>query len=151
MISKHQGFSLIEVLITFIILIVGIMGLVKLQTYMERQADFAENSIKALHLAESQLELFRTRSVNGANSSLSGASSTATCDDIGYLTFDCILDGDSVSGTYTSTWTVSGLLPVSSAYTLKSIEIETRWKSRWNESQSITLKTMISKYNEFDN
>lgn len=129
---KQQGFSLIEVLITFIILIVGIMGLIKLQTYMERQADYAENSIKALHLAESQLELFRTRSVSGAD---------------GTLPFDSISAGSSTSGIYTTVWEVSDSL--SSA--LKTIDIETGWDTRWNERQSVALKTMISKYNEFDN
>lgn len=132
MISKHQGFSLIEVLITFIILIVGIMGLIKLQTYMERQADYAENSIKALHLAESKLELFRTRSVSGAN---------------GTLNFASISSNSDVSGPYTITWTVSDSL----SGALKTIEIQTEWDNRWNERQSVALKTMISKYNEFDN
>ena len=132
MISKQQGFSLIEVLITFIILIVGIMGLIKLQTYMERQADYAENSIKALHLAEAQLELFRTRSVSGAD---------------GTITFDSISSGSHISGIYTPEWTVTNSL----SQALKTINIETGWSNRWNERQSVALKTMISKYNEFDN
>ncbi|WP_105903083.1 type IV pilus modification PilV family protein [Vibrio gangliei] len=132
MISKQQGFSLIEVLITFVILIVGIMGLVKLQTYMERQADYAENSIKALHLAEAQLELFRTRSVSGAD---------------GTITFASISDGSAVSGAYLTKWMVSDSL----SGALKTIEIETGWSNRWNERQSVALKTMISQYNEFDN
>ncbi|MFH0264647.1 type IV pilus modification PilV family protein [Vibrio rumoiensis] len=132
MISKQQGFSLIEVLITFIILIVGIMGLIKLQTYMERQADYAENCIKALHLAEAQLELFRTRSVSGAD---------------GTITFASISSGSSVSGVYTSQWIVTDSL----SGALKTINIETGWNNRWNERQSVALKTMISKYNEFDN
>ncbi|TVO36182.1 type IV pilus modification PilV family protein [Vibrio algivorus] len=132
MISKQQGFSLIEVLITFIILIVGIMGLIKLQTYMERQADYAENSIKALHLAETKLELFRSRSVSGAD---------------GTLLFSSISDGSSISGIYTTKWVVNDSL----SDALKTIDIETGWNNRWNERQSIALKTMISKYNEFDN
>lgn len=132
MISKQQGFSLIEVLITFIILIVGIMGLIKLQTYMERQADYAENSIKALHLAETKLEFFRSRSVSGAD---------------GTLLFSSISDGSSVSGIYTTKWVVNGSL----SGALKTIDIETGWNNRWNERQSVALKTMISKYNEFDN
>lgn len=132
MISKHQGFSLIEVLITFIILIVGIMGLIKLQTYMERQADYAENSIKALHLAETKLEFFRSRSVSGAH---------------GTLPFSAISSGSVISGVYTTKWVVNDSL----SGALKTIEIETGWNSRWNERQSVALKTMISKYNEFDN
>ncbi|MGO2343635.1 type IV pilus modification PilV family protein [Vibrio litoralis] len=132
MISKQQGFSLIEVLITFIILIVGIMGLIKLQTYMERQADYAENSIKALHLAETKLEFFRSRSVSGAD---------------GTLLFSTISSGSDVSGVYTTKWVVNDSL----SGALKTIEIETGWDTRWNERQSVALKTMISKYNEFDN
>lgn len=132
MISKQQGFSLIEVLITFIILIVGIMGLIKLQTYMERQADYAENSIKALHLAETKLEFFRSRSVSGAH---------------GTLLFSAISSGSVISGVYTTKWVVNDSL----SGALKTIEIETGWNSRWNERQSVALKTMISKYNEFDN
>lgn len=132
MISKQQGFSLIEVLITFIILIVGIMGLIKLQTYMERQADYAENSIKALHLAETKLEFFRSRSVSGAD---------------GTLPFSAISSGSDVSGVYTTEWVVNDSL----SGALKTIEIETGWDTRWNERQSVALKTMISKYNEFDN
>ncbi|OEF28579.1 type IV pilus modification PilV family protein [Vibrio rumoiensis] len=134
MTSKQKGFSLIEVLITFIILIVGIMGLVKLQTYMERQADFAENSIKALHLAESQLEFFRTRSISGAS---------------GTIAFSSISEGtySIVSGSYTTTWTVTDSL----SGALKTVDIETGWDTRWNDRQSVALKTMISQYNEFDN
>lgn len=134
MISKQQGFSLIEVLITFIILIVGIMGLIKLQTYMERQADYAENSIKALHLAETRLEYFRSRSVSGAD---------------GTIKFDDIQPGvlPVTSDGYLTKWAVSDSL----SGALKTIEIETGWDTRWNERQSVALKTMISKYNEFDN
>lgn len=132
MISKQKGFSLIEVLIAFIILIVGIMGLIKLQTYMERQADYAENSIKALHLSESQLELFRTRSVSGGD---------------GTIVFGSISSSSSVSGIYTSAWIVTD----SFSGALKTIDIHTQWYNRWNEPQSVALKTMISQYNEFDN
>lgn len=132
MISKQRGFSLIEVLITFVILIVGIMGLVKLQTYMERQADYAEHSIKALHLAEAQLEYFRSRSISGAN---------------GTIVFNSISDGQSVSDPYITEWKTTNSLNDK----LKVIDIETGWKNRWNERQSVALRTMISQYNEFDN
>ncbi|MEZ8385270.1 prepilin-type N-terminal cleavage/methylation domain-containing protein, partial [Vibrio splendidus] len=52
MISKHSGFSLIEVLISFLLIGVASLGLVKLQVYAEQKSDFALHSVEALHFAE---------------------------------------------------------------------------------------------------
>ena len=46
MISKQKGFSLIEVLISFLLLGIGALGLTKLQIYMERESDYAIQSIR---------------------------------------------------------------------------------------------------------
>jgi len=48
---KDQGFSLIEVLITFVLIGIGTLGLIKLQAYIEKQADYAIYSVEALNLA----------------------------------------------------------------------------------------------------
>ncbi|MGR5470770.1 type IV pilus modification PilV family protein, partial [Vibrio astriarenae] len=74
MISKQQGFSLIEILISFLLLGVGALGLTKLQIYMERKSDYAIQSMEALRLAENQLEWFRTRGASAALSTISTAS-----------------------------------------------------------------------------
>lgn len=59
--TKEQGFSLIEVMITFLLIGVSVLGLIKLQAYIEQKADFALHSVEALNLAEQKLEWFRTR------------------------------------------------------------------------------------------
>jgi type IV pilus assembly protein PilV len=64
MISKSKGFSLIEVLISFVVLTVGVLGLVKLQTYMEVKSENALITIDALYLAEEKLEYFQFRARN---------------------------------------------------------------------------------------
>ncbi|MBD1575543.1 pilus assembly protein PilV [Vibrio sp. S11_S32] len=154
MTSKQQGFSLIEVLIAFLVLVFGVIGLIKLQSYMERQSDYAIHSIRGLHLAEAKLELFRTRSISGANGTLAYSDIGSGC--------EIVLGNDSVSttiisggsctlpstsGAYQVTWTVDESL----SGALKTIDMNSSWKGRWNETQSLALKTMLSKYNEFDN
>ncbi|MBD1571828.1 pilus assembly protein PilV [Vibrio sp. S17_S38] len=154
MTSKQQGFSLLEVMIAFAVLVFGVLGLMKLQSYMERQSDYALHSIRALHLAEAKLELFRTRSISGAS---------------GTIKFDDIQSGcEMVSGTHSVSFAVSGgscnlvagdpdylvrwsapLVVLSGS--LKTIEVTSSWNDRRNELQSLQLKTMLSKYNEFDN
>lgn len=37
MISKQKGFSLLEVLISFVLLIVGVLGLIKLQVFVDKK------------------------------------------------------------------------------------------------------------------
>lgn len=159
MISKQQGFSLIEVMIAFAVLVFGVLGLMKLQSYMERQSDYALHSIRALHLAEAKLELFRTRSISGANGTLAYSDIGSGC--------EIVLGDDSVSTTIISGGGCT-LPPISSAYkvswevvsppassavstALKTIEMSSSWNDRRNEPQSLVLKTMLSKYNEFDN
>ncbi|NVP02780.1 prepilin-type N-terminal cleavage/methylation domain-containing protein, partial [Photobacterium damselae subsp. damselae] len=46
------GFSLLEVVITLAVLSVGVLGLVKMQAYMEVKAENALKTLDALHIAE---------------------------------------------------------------------------------------------------
>ncbi|EEZ00701.1 type 4 fimbrial biogenesis protein PilV [Vibrio sp. RC586] len=38
--NKQRGFSLIEVMISFVLIGIGALGLVKLQAYIEQRADY---------------------------------------------------------------------------------------------------------------
>ncbi|BAX52063.1 hypothetical protein PDPE_1-01966 [Photobacterium damselae subsp. piscicida] len=46
---KPQGFSLLEVVITLAVLSVGVLGLVKMQAYMEVKAENALKTLDALY------------------------------------------------------------------------------------------------------
>ncbi|KYN25983.1 hypothetical protein ATY35_12785 [Vibrio cidicii] len=135
MTSKQKGFTLIEVMISFLLIAFGVLGLAKLQAYMEQKAEFAASSLSALHKAEAKLESFRTRSLNGASS---GA---------GTIKFVDIVDGaDTANGL---TWSVTS--PSSALSTsVKSIKVVAKWSDRTKIEHSIELETMISKYSEFD-
>lgn len=136
MICRQKGFNLIEVLISFLLIGVGALGLIKLQTYVEQKSDFAIESVEALHLAENKLEGFRTR---GASAALSSITPTDFITDI--------VDGeDHTHVKYQLDWTVTSRL----SGALKTIQMTSSWQDRFGEDQSITLDTMISKYSEFD-
>lgn len=136
MTSKQTGFSLIEVLISFVMLSVGVLGLVKLQTYMEVKSENALHSIDALYLAEEKLEHFRTRSQSAAT---------------GTILYSAIVNSTeslSMAGsTATRVVTVNDDTPVAGT---KKVNVTVSWTDRWNNNQSVALDTVISKYSEFD-
>ncbi|EGR3967042.1 prepilin-type N-terminal cleavage/methylation domain-containing protein [Vibrio cholerae] len=134
--NKQCGFSLIEVMISFVLIGVGALGLVKLQAYIEQRADYAMHSIEALNLAEQKLEWFRTRGASSANPAIPTANFATD-----------IVSGSISSGRYTLSW---GVPTTALSGALKTIHIEASWKDRHGETQSVELKTMLSKYSEFD-
>ncbi|HIF9542140.1 TPA: type IV pilus modification PilV family protein [Photobacterium damselae] len=137
---KPQGFSLLEVVITLAVLSVGILGLVKMQAYMEVKAENALKTLDALHIAESQMEYYQTRASN-----VSGAT--------GLISFASMADStycrqSMVSGSiYTLTCDASTL---SLSDALRTIEVKVSWSDRHGVSQAVSLKTALSKYSEFD-
>ncbi|ODA21617.1 type IV pilus modification PilV family protein [Photobacterium damselae] len=138
--TKHQGFSLLEVVITLAVLSVGVLGLVKMQAYMEVKAENALKTLDALHIAESQMEYYQTRASN-----VSGA--------IGLIPFASMADStycrqSMVSGSiYTLTCDASNL---SLSGALRTIDVKVSWFDRHGVSQAVSLKTALSKYSEFD-
>ncbi|CAK3682233.1 prepilin-type N-terminal cleavage/methylation domain-containing protein [Vibrio crassostreae] len=149
MTSKQQGFSLIEVLISFMLIGVASLGLVKLQVYAEQKSEFALHSVEALHFAERQMEYYRTRvsDVSGAVglipfSELSGAKHCLN-----------IASSDPLSGLSGSAYAMTcDVTDANGALSgaLKNITVTIAWQDRMNRAQSIYLETMLSKYSEFD-
>ncbi|EJN6961906.1 prepilin-type N-terminal cleavage/methylation domain-containing protein [Photobacterium damselae] len=130
------GFSLLEVVITLAVLSVGVLGLVKMQAYMEVKAENALKTLDALHIAESQMELFQTRSASGGSGTIafdSISSSNATLSMAGETIYREIIVKDDT--------------PISGA---KKIIVTVSWSDRHGVSQAVSLKTVLSKYSEFD-
>lgn len=133
--TKQKGFSLIEVLLSFLLVGIASLGLIKLQINVEQRADYAKHSVKALNLAEQKLEWFRTRGASAAVPAMPVAD------------FDSIVAGSSTSGDYTLQWQVP---PATVSGSLKTIVITSSWEDRMGQTQSVQLKTMLSRYSEFD-
>ncbi|WP_318461900.1 type IV pilus modification PilV family protein [Photobacterium leiognathi] len=138
MIYKNQkGFSLLEVVISLAVLSIGVLGLVKMQAYMEVKSENALKTLDALYLAEKKLELFQTRSLSGG---------------FGTIAYNSIITTPSeaipISGiTMTRKVTVMDNEPVSGA---KKINVIVSWQDRRDVTQNVSLDTVISKYSEFD-
>ena len=135
--TKEQGFSLVEVMITFLLIGVSVLGLIKLQSYIEQRADFALHSIEALNLAEQKLEWFRTRGALSSDSSFAVASYDS----------DIVSGAEQIGSFYTLTWSVSE--PNSLSGSLKTIDIEASWLDRHGNKHAVNLQTMISRFSEF--
>ncbi|MGF1722550.1 prepilin-type N-terminal cleavage/methylation domain-containing protein [Vibrio kyushuensis] len=137
MTTKQKGFSLIEVMIAFILIGVASLGLVKLQTYVEARAGHAKTSLTALYVIESQLELFRQRGISsaGASYSLNDVHSECNAMTENGATLDVQL-------TCESTLILSD--------SVSSISMKAYWSDRYQQDQEVKIVTMLSKYSEFD-
>ncbi|MBC7003539.1 prepilin-type N-terminal cleavage/methylation domain-containing protein [Photobacterium sp. BZF1] len=136
MTSKQSGFSLIEVLIALTIMTVGVMGLIKMQSFMEVKAENALKTLDALYLAEEKLEQFRTRAQSAAGGTIAYSSIVSQTESVSMATF-----------TATREVTVIDNSPVPDT---KKITVWVSWKDRLEQSQAVSLETVISKYSEFD-
>ncbi|MGB1281141.1 MAG: type IV pilus modification PilV family protein [Vibrio cyclitrophicus] len=152
MISKQKGFSLVEVLISFLLIGISSLGLVKLQVYVEQKSDYAIQSLEALNFAERQMEYYRTRA-----SDVSGA--------VGLIPFDelddfisgtsgdrkhCLYNMDGIVG---SPYTLECIVedgPIAVSQSVRTITVTVNWTDRMDNPQSVALNTMLSKYSEFD-
>lgn len=135
-----KGFSLLEVVIALGVLSVGVLGLVKMQAYMEVKAENALKTLDALHIAEAQMEYYQTRASN-----ISGAT--------GLISFVSMAESTNclqsmVSGTDYTLTCDANTLSLSDA--LRTINVSVSWDDRRGISQAVSLKTAISKYSEFD-
>ncbi|HIF9311115.1 TPA: type IV pilus modification PilV family protein [Photobacterium damselae] len=137
-----KGFSLLEVVITLAVLSVGVLGLVKMQAYMEVKAENALKTLDALYIAEAQMEYYQRRANN-----VSGATGLIPFASMADSTY-CI-DSTAISKGYFIVCNESDpIAALSSA--LKTIEVKVSWSDRHGVSQAVSLKTALSKYSEFD-
>lgn len=135
--NKQSGFSLIEVMITFALIGVSALGLIKLQAYIEQRADYALHSIKALNVAEQRLEWFRTRGSKATHLRIK------TPDyDSSIASYVCNQDP-----VYSVRWDVN---EPNSTLGVKTITMEVSWLDRNGSKQTVSLQTMLSKYSEFN-
>ncbi|ELR66101.1 Type IV fimbrial biogenesis protein PilV [Photobacterium marinum] len=140
MISNNNGFSLLEVVISLFMMAAGVMGLIKMQSYMEVKSYNALKSIDALYLAEQQLEYFRTRA------EVSSGVNLISYDDIN--SSQCPSIDTTVPPEYSLSCKVATIEALSGS--AKKITVAAKWSDRWQNQQKVELTTIISRYSEFD-
>ena len=141
MICKQYGMSLLEVLIAFLLIGIGAMGLVRLQANAESKADFADKSIQALYIAENKLESFTRRGISSASGSYM-YSDIASDSCVSASTCSTSAPGFQARCEVSPYASLSGALSV--------VKVEVCWWDRFSEKQAITLTSAISQYSELD-
>ena len=56
---KHQGFVLLEVQVSIVVISIAVFTLIKMQTFIEQRGDLATQEVEAFHLIENKLELWK--------------------------------------------------------------------------------------------
>lgn len=150
-IRRSSGFSLLEVLIAFAIIMVSIVSLVSLHRfYIRSEADSAMLN-GAMQLAESKLDDLRMFDSVATSSGVTAYNDIAN-DTGGTIIPDANHQLTVGSYTYTLRWTVSNsdltgfTVPSSTTiYPSKNITISVSWSNSSNENKSISLSGIVSK------
>lgn len=130
MMKKIVGQTLVEALVTVVIVALGVIALVRFQNYLSYDNSVAQQTSQAQIIAQSTIENIRNFQVLNNTS--------------GYTSYASISSGTSsvtgVSATYTVTWTVNTFTNPS----YKRITVVVAWTDRRGTAQSVTLISNIA-------
>lgn len=137
------GFTLVEALISLLIMGFGILSLAGMQAVLSRTADDAKQRTEAVRLAQEKIEQFR--SYTGIASTVVGQGTVNTT----ALNWNALAGGtDSMTtnAAYTRTWTISG----ASVDPMRGLTVSVAWTDRAGEAQTVALSSVLSKTDPAD-
>ena len=130
MFKKHNGQTLVEVMITVVFIAVSAVALIRLQNTLAYDNSYAQQKSEALILATKQMETLRDYQVLNNTS--------------GYTSYQSIASGSStvtgVNASYSLTWTVSS----HTNPTYKTLDVTVSWTDRYNNAQSVQLTSNVA-------
>jgi type IV pilus assembly protein PilV len=124
--SKTRGFTLIEVLVTALLLTVGLLGTLGLTTGVIRGNFFSKNITSATAIAESQLEAVQNRGYVDATTTLFPTAAVTVS--MGNVNFTRIT-------------TISNDSPSAN---MKTISVTVTWAESNNAARSVSLQTILA-------
>ena len=113
--SEHSGFTLIEVMVTIFVLVVGLLGLYTTIVGVIQGDAHSRNLTTATTLAQDKIEALRNQS------------------------YDSLSSGSDSSSIFTRTWTVSGDSPAAGLATV-AVSVGWTWKGT---AHNVTMNTVI--------
>jgi type II secretory pathway pseudopilin PulG len=140
---RQLGFTIIETLISLVIMGFGILSLAGMQAAVSRNSDDARQRTEAVRLAQEKIEALR--SFTGITSTIVGQGITNTS----ALNWGGLVSGnDSITtnAAYTRTWTLGG----SVNDPMRGLTVKVDWTDRAAVPQSISLSSVLSKTNPAD-
>jgi len=147
-INIHRGFSLIEVMLAFIIVAVSAAGLVKLQSSYMKQEGSSSARESAMHLAENKLDDLRSFTTLATTAGQFAYQDIQT--NVGQSLTNGLAAGNHTIGntTYALGWTVANdpdPLPTNLKYPLrKDIEITVAWTDQNGSDKTLSLSSSIA-------
>ena len=138
MLGRHDGFSLIEVMVALTILAVGLLALALLQTTAIKGNSLAAKSTVATQLGQDQMEQFRHTAWTAIASSSAAGYNTGTMTPV-YANLPAAAgDSTTVRGTtYFRVWFVTPALPA----TLRTVTVWTCWQDERQIWHNVMLQT----------
>jgi len=137
------GFTIVEALVSLIIMGFGIFALAGMQTALSNSADIAKQRTEAVRLAEEKIESLR--SYTGITSTLVGQSTVSTS----ALNWNALAGGsDSITtnATFTRTWTLGGAI----TDPMRALTVNVAWTDRANAAQVVSLSSILSQTDPAD-
>ena len=122
--NKQRGASLLEALITFLLLSVGMLTLMRVQTFLRDSADAARQRSEAVRLAQQDLEQLRGFASAAAYNAIAGGAADVT---------------PAASNTRYTLTRVAQPEPG-----LKTIQVTLSWSDRNGEPQQLRLHSMMA-------
>jgi type IV pilus assembly protein PilV len=124
--NKMRGFTLIEVLVTALLLTVGLLGTLGLTTGVIRGNFFSKNITSATAIAESQLEAVQNRGyVNATSANFPAAAVAVTMGNVNFA----------------RTTTITNDSPSAN---MKTISVTVSWAETNNAARSVSLQTILA-------
>ncbi len=129
--KKQSGLTLVETLVTLVVISIGVIGLIRLHSYLAYDTSVFQQKNEATVLALKQIETLKSFPVvkvtAGYSSSYDGiATSTST-----------------VNGT-TATFTITSTVTTYTNPNYKDINVTVSWTDKYNVSESVTMVTKVA-------
>ena len=123
---RQRGVAMLEALIAFLVLSVGLLALSRLQTGLRTNADAARERSEAVRLAQTDIEGLRAFANSAAWEAIADASSDVT-----------------PAGSRTH-YTLERVVRTSADPALKAVEVTLQWNDRHGAAQQLQLSTLIA-------
>lgn len=132
--QRQGGTSLIEALLAFLVLSLGMLGAARLQRHVEHGADLARQRSEAVRLAQHDIEQLRAFTTVGAASAVRSYSGIAAADaEVGAAT-----------GHHSTSYRLERRIDEPPVGTLKTASVSVQWADRTGELQSVLLQSAIA-------
>jgi Tfp pilus assembly protein PilV len=124
--SRTPGFTLIEALVTALILTTGLLGTLGLATGVIRGNFFSKNVTSATAIAQTQLEAVQNRGyINATTTNFPTAAVTVSMGNVNFVRATTITDN-------------------SPSANMKTISVTVTWAESNNASRSVSLQTILA-------